>query len=159
MKRPLIISAALMILLDQISKIAVLWGLNLEARQEMDVIPGFIHFIFAKNYGINFGLFDWANRWVWIILALIVCGVVLHWVRKETNAKIQSGAGILIGGALGNVIDRVSYGYVVDFLNVTCCGIYNPFSFNVADIAIFTGAFMLILMMGKEDSDAGKNTG
>jgi len=57
-------------------------------------------------------------------------------------------AGLLIGGAAGNVIDRLVYGAVADFLNVTCCGIDNPFAFNVADISIFAGAFGLILFTG-----------
>ena len=52
----------------------------------------------------------------------------------------------LIGGALGNVIDRLVYGAVADFLNVTCCGFVNPYAFNVADIAIFVGAIGLALI-------------
>jgi signal peptidase II len=51
----------------------------------------------------------------------------------------------LIGGALGNVIDRIVYGAVADFLNMSCCGFDNPYAFNVADIAIFAGAFGLVL--------------
>ena len=53
---------------------------------------------------------------------------------------------MLIGGALGNVVDRVLYGAVADFLNMSCCGINNPYAFNVADIAIFIGAAALILL-------------
>ena len=55
-------------------------------------------------------------------------------------------AGLVIGGAVGNVIDRLVYGAVADFLNVSCCGWRNPWSFNVADIAIFVGAFGLIVL-------------
>ena len=58
-------------------------------------------------------------------------------------------AGLLIGGALGNVVDRVLYGAVADFLNMSCCGIENPFAFNVADVAIFAGAIGLVLFTGK----------
>ena len=57
---------------------------------------------------------------------------------------------MLIGGALGNVIDRIVYGAVADFLNMSCCGFDNPFAFNVADIAIFIGAFGLILFTGEK---------
>ncbi|BBU58037.1 hypothetical protein KU6B_43020 [Mameliella alba] len=59
-------------------------------------------------------------------------------------------AGFLIGGALGNVIDRLVYGAVADFLNMSCCGIDNPYAFNVADIAIFIGAFGLILFPSRK---------
>ena len=62
----------------------------------------------------------------------------------------QIAAGLLVGGAAGNVIDRLIYGAVADFLNMSCCGIDNPFAFNVADIAIFAGAVGLILFTGKE---------
>jgi signal peptidase II len=57
----------------------------------------------------------------------------------------QASAGLLIGGALGNIIDRIYYGAVVDFLNMSCCGINNPYSFNVADVFVFAGAFGLVL--------------
>ena len=55
------------------------------------------------------------------------------------------GAGLVLGGAIGNAIDRVRHGAVADFLNTSCCGIDNPFSFNVADIAIFLGALWIAL--------------
>ena len=63
---------------------------------------------------------------------------------------------MLIGGALGNVVDRVVYGAVADFLNMSCCGIENPFAFNVADVAIFVGAIGLVLFTGK-DKPAGRS--
>ncbi|MEC8796836.1 MAG: signal peptidase II, partial [Pseudomonadota bacterium] len=53
------------------------------------------------------------------------------------------GAGLLVGGALGNAIDRIVFGAVADFLNMSCCGIANPYAFNVADIAIFAGVFAI----------------
>jgi signal peptidase II len=62
-------------------------------------------------------------------------------------------AGVLIGGALGNVVDRVVYGAVADFLNMSCCGIENPYAFNVADVAIFVGALGLVFFAdGKKGS-------
>ena len=61
----------------------------------------------------------------------------------------------MVGGAIGNVIDRILYGAVADFLNMSCCGFENPWSFNVADISIFIGAFGLILFTGRDkDRDA-----
>ena len=61
---------------------------------------------------------------------------------------------LILGGALGNVVDRLVYGAVADFLNMSCCGIENPYAFNVADIAIFAGAIGLILFTGKTGGKA-----
>jgi len=66
--------------------------------------------------------------------------------------------GFLIGGALGNVVDRVLYGAVADFLNMSCCGIENPFAFNVADIAIFIGAIGLAFL-SEDDGKPRKKRG
>ena len=77
----------------------------------------------------------------------MVVAAVFVWVRRAHagDTWIQVGAGLLIGGALANVLDRLLYGYVLDFLNMSCCGIDNPFVFNVADVFIFIGAAALIL--------------
>jgi signal peptidase II len=64
----------------------------------------------------------------------------------------QISTGLLIGGALANVVDRLVYGYVLDFLNMSCCGINNPFVFNIADIFIFAGAIGLVIFT--DDSSA-----
>jgi len=74
---------------------------------------------------------------------------VVWWVRREGARPLaQVSAGLLVGGALGNALDRLHWGAVADFLNMSCCGIDNPFSFNVADIAIFVGAIGLIAFTG-----------
>jgi len=62
---------------------------------------------------------------------------------------MQLSAGLVIGGALGNVADRLLYGYVLDFLNMSCCGLNNPYVFNLADVFIFAGAAGLILFEGR----------
>jgi signal peptidase II len=144
--------AAATFAIDQASKLVVVWGLGLAEREVMDVLPPFLNFRMAWNRGVNFGLFaqDAAvMRWVLIAVALGIAGWVWHWVRREPHsAPVRIAAGLLVGGALGNVIDRVIYGAVADFLNMSCCGIENPFAFNVADIAIFAGAIGLVLFSG-----------
>jgi len=88
-------------------------------------------------------------RWVLILLPVVVTIWVWRWVRREGGRPLmQASAGLLIGGALGNAIDRLVWGAVADFLNVSCCGFTNPWAFNIADIAIFVGAFGLILTAG-----------
>ena len=138
--------------LDQLSKYYVVHMLNLATVRSIDVYPPFLNFRMAWNYGINFGLFSGDNPampWMLITLAIVISIVVLVWVTREPGGRWQNiAAGFLIGGALGNVIDRIIYGAVADFLNMSCCGFSNPFSFNVADIAVFLGALGLIIFTG-----------
>ncbi|MCB5408595.1 signal peptidase II [Pseudogemmobacter faecipullorum] len=139
--------------LDQASKIAVVQGLDLINRGQMDIWPPFLTFRMAWNQGINFGLFAGqteAIRWGIIVVSLVISAWVWLWVRKTAPGRwAQISAGLLVGGALGNVIDRLWYGAVADFLNMSCCGFENPYAFNVADIAIFAGAAGLVLFTGK----------
>lgn len=143
--KPLYWAALATFLLDQLTKSLVVHALNLKELGSIDVLPPVLNFRMAWNYGINFGLFD-TSRWLLIIIALVICTWVFMWMsRGEHRPTAYIAAGVLIGGALGNVVDRIIYGAVADFLNMSCCGIDNPYAFNVADIAIFVGAFGLIL--------------
>ena len=152
--------------LDQASKLAVVWGLDLARKGEIDVLPPLLNFRMAWNQGINFGLFsDDAEimRWFLIAIALVISAWVWLWVRRANpSPRVQVLAGLLVGGALGNVVDRVAYGAVADFLNMSCCGIENPFAFNIADVSIFIGAIGLVIFTGKEEptgKGAGKGRG
>ncbi|MCE8521666.1 signal peptidase II [Ruegeria pomeroyi] len=143
-------------LIDQISKYLVVHMMDVAHRGSIEVLPPFLNFRYGENRGINFGLFQGdgdASRWILIGLSLAICAVVLVWLSRGRPSRwMLIGGGLLIGGALGNVIDRLVYGYVLDFLNMSCCGIDNPYVFNVADIFIFAGAAALILMDGKKPS-------
>lgn len=146
----LLLVAMVTIALDQASKIAVVFGLDLEHRIEMDIFPPYLVFRMAWNQGMNFGLFgDGSNvvRWFLVAVAVAISVWVWIWVHREGAGRwSQVAAGLLIGGAVGNVIDRIAYGAVADFLNMSCCGIDNPFAFNIADIAVFAGAIGLVLV-------------
>lgn len=158
--RLITISAIATFAIDQATKLAVVHGLGLIDRGVIEVAPPFLVFRMAWNRGINFGLL--ANdaeiaRWGLIALALAISVWVWLWVRKEKpNTLSQLSAGLLIGGALGNVIDRILYGAVADFLNMSCCGFENPYAFNIADIAIFAGAIGLVLFTGSGKDDTKK---
>ncbi|WP_136441644.1 signal peptidase II [Pacificoceanicola onchidii] len=145
-------TAFVIFVIDQISKIWVVHVLDLATRLSIDVWPPFLNFRMAWNYGINFGLLAGeapATRWILISVALGIVLFVLVWMRRDPpKTPGLIAAGFLIGGALGNVIDRVLYGAVADFLNMSCCGFDNPFAFNVADVAIFAGALGLVLFPG-----------
>jgi signal peptidase II len=151
--RILALTAALTFAFDQATKWAVVRMLDLPAVGQIDVLPPYLTFRMAWNTGINFGLLSGSAdimRWVLIAVALAISAWVMVWVYREGATRMaQFSAGLLIGGAVGNVIDRIWYGAVADFLNMSCCGIDNPYAFNVADIAIFAGAIGLVLFTGK----------
>jgi signal peptidase II len=156
------LTAFVTLLLDQISKWAVVQGLDLINRGVIEVWHPFLTFRMAWNPGINFGLFAGQTdlmRWVLVAVALVISAWVFWWIAREKPGRLgRLSAGLLIGGAIGNVIDRILYGAVADFLNMSCCGIENPFSFNVADITIFVGAVGLVLFTGgKPDPKAPKS--
>lgn len=144
------ISAAVAFVLDQGSKLGVIHGLGLEFGEDMDVWPPFLIFRRGLNTGINFGLFaDSAEvvRWILVALALAISVGLMLWARHSFHRPIEfAAAGIAIGGAMGNAIDRVFYPGVVDFLNMSCCGINNPYIFNLADVFIFAGLIGLVLI-------------
>ncbi len=145
-------------LLDQATKYIVVHALNLIERGVIEVMPPYLTFRMAWNYGVNFGLFaGYDLRWILIGVALVITAVVLYWMHREGGSKwALISAGFLVGGAIGNVIDRVLYGAVADFLNMSCCGVENPYAFNVADIAIFVGAIGLVFFTGETPKDKRK---
>ncbi|TDE36031.1 signal peptidase II [Antarcticimicrobium sediminis] len=140
-------------LLDQASKSLVVHWMGLVRLREIDVLPPLLNFRYGENRGINFGLLDSGSevaRWALIGFSLAVCVAVFLWVlRQRAGRWMLLSAGLLIGGALGNVVDRLLYGYVLDFLNMSCCGLNNPFVFNLGDVFIFAGAAGLILFEGR----------
>ncbi|TVP74281.1 MAG: signal peptidase II [Rhodobacteraceae bacterium] len=153
-------TGGLALIADQVSKWWVIERMALDQRLFIPVLDPYLNFAMAWNRGVNFGLFGSDSdvmRWALIALALVICVVVWVWVRREGAGRgLQIGAGLMIGGALGNVIDRIRWGAVADFVNMSCCGFSNPWSFNIADAAIFAGAFVLILLSGRNAPPATK---
>ncbi len=143
-------------LLDQASKYLVVQGLDLITVERIDVLPPFLNFRMALNKGINFGIAsDLDMRWVLIAISVVISGIVISWLIREGGSKwTYISAGLLIGGAMGNVLDRLVYGAVADFLNMSCCGYENPYAFNVADIAVFAGAIGLVIFTGNSKPKA-----
>lgn len=145
--------AAATLALDQVSKYWVLEVLDLRTRGVIEVAP-ILDFALAWNTGINFGLFaSGAPEQQYILAAFAVCvSVALAvWAVRSTDAVLTVALGLVIGGALGNAYDRVTEGAVVDFLNFDCCGIGNPFAFNIADAAIFLGAAIIALRVWRDE--------
>ncbi len=135
------------LILDQLSKWFVVFYLDLEQKLYLNLNNQFMNFYMAWNKGINFGLFEGdstVQAYILTAISIIISVVFFVWLRNSTRFLMQILASSVIGGALGNAIDRLLYGAVADFINVTCCGIRNPYSFNLADVFIFIGLIGLL---------------
>ena len=134
--------------LDQLSKWFVVFYLELKHKLYLNLNNQFINFYMAWNKGINFGLFEGDSvlqAYTLTTVAVVISIVFFLWLKNSTSFFIQLLASLVIGGALGNAIDRLMYGAVADFINVTCCGLRNPYSFNLADIFIFMGLIGILI--------------
>lgn len=148
-----LVTAAVIFAIDRLIKIWVVEWMNLRDVLAIDVWPPYLNLRMAWNDGVNFGLFGSGSdtaRWVLIGISVAISLVILVWVRKSRGWLVPLSAGLVIGGAMGNAYDRLVFGAVADFLNMSCCGINNPFSFNPADAAIFAGVLGLVVFMDQK---------
>ncbi|PQO99810.1 signal peptidase II [Massilia phosphatilytica] len=135
--------------LDRLSKIIIVQWLDLATLQRLPAWPPYLNFVMAWNKGVNFGFLDGFDaRWLLVALSVGVSVALMLWARRQPGWAPLLASGAIIGGALGNAYDRVVYGAVADYINVSCCAIDNPYSFNVADVWIFGGAMLLVLAHG-----------
>ena len=138
--------AVVVILLDQLSKHWILQNLNL--HQSLPVLSVF-SIVHARNYGAAFGFLNNAGGWQTIFFAVIALGVsvvLTLWLKRiaATERQLSLALALILGGAIGNLIDRLQFNYVVDFLLVHYNGWQFP-AFNVADSAISIGAVLLLM--------------
>jgi signal peptidase II len=139
--------AALVVLVDRTSKWLV--AQNIGLHDSLAVVPGFFRLTHVENRGAAFGLFsDSPSEWkvaVLILFSLIALVVVSALLWKNSHAMSVTGVGLalIMGGALGNLWDRLLAGHVVDFLDFSVGGYHWP-AFNVADSAIVMGALLLV---------------
>ena len=147
------VAALAVFALDQASKWWVMEVLDLGARRFIEIAP-ILNFAFVLNTGVNFGIFasdGMTQQYVLAAFAVAVSIGLAIWTARSDDVRFAAAAGFVIGGALGNAVDRVTVGGVIDFLNFDCCGIGNPFAFNVADAAIFVGAIGIALLLWREE--------
>ena len=152
----ILIYSFLFFAIDQLSKWLVVFYLQLSTKLIIDLNNQFLNFKMAWNKGINFGLFESESLtqvYLLFLISVLISLALFFWVRKTKNYAIQLSSALVIGGAVGNAIDRLLYGSVADFINLTCCGVKNPFSFNLADVFIFIGIIGLIYFRFDEDID------
>ena len=138
--------AAIVFVLEQITKWLVLGPLDIRSR-DIEVLPIFA-LNYTENHGISLGMFQAqsdAMRWGLVAVTAAIAVGVGVWIGRERNRIDQIALGMVLGGALGNILDRVRHGYVVDFADLHF-GEFRPFFiFNVADAAISIGVAILLL--------------
>ncbi len=131
---------------DRLSKVVIVEWLNLASVHKLSVWPPYLNLVMAWNRGVNFGFLNrFDARWFLVAISIAVSLALTLWMRNKSDWVTTLATGAVVGGALGNAYDRVVYGAVADYINVSCCMIHNPFSFNVADVLIFGGAALLVL--------------
>lgn len=137
--------AVLVVVLDQVSKLAAVKHL---IRSPIEVMP-FVNLSLVFNTGAAFGFLSDASGWqnmLFVIIAIVVSFVVIAMVRRlgTNDVQVLVGLMLVLGGAVGNLIDRLRLGYVVDFIDVYYQSWHWP-AFNIADSAITIGAVLLVL--------------
>jgi len=139
--------ALLVVAADQATKWAIVEWVQLYGKVPLNSFMNLTH---QQNTGAAFSFLAGAGgwqRWFFVILATVVSGVIVGWLwqsRKQGPVVLMAGLGLVLGGALGNLIDRARLGYVTDFIQVWFGNWAFP-SFNVADAAISVGAALLII--------------
>lgn len=144
-----IVAAAAVLAADQASKQWMLGYLQVEGglgRGRFEPVTDFFNLVVVWNRGVSFGMFaghDDAVRWALAGLAVAVSVALAVWLFRTTDRLVAFGLGCVIGGAIGNVVDRVRFGAVFDFLDFHVAGYHWP-AFNVADAGIFVGVAALL---------------
>lgn len=143
-------TAALVFVADQLTKWFVTERLNLDEALTYDgvvAVTSFFNLRFVENRGISLGLLQADGavaRWLLVLLTAAIATGVGVWMARERNRADQTALGLVLGGALGNILDRARFGYVVDFADLHF-GEWRPFLvFNVADAAISIGVVILL---------------
>ena len=138
--------AAVIFLADQLTKYIVSVPLQLETVGQIELLP-FFNLTWVENYGVSLGLFTAKSelgRWLLIAMTGAIASVVAVWLWRERNRQDAFGLGLILGGAVGNILDRIRFGHVVDFADLHF-GDFRPFLvFNVADAAITIGVLILL---------------
>ncbi|WP_448581914.1 signal peptidase II [Thermaurantiacus sp.] len=137
--------AALVFGLDQLTKWWIVHVVRLEERFTIPVLPIF-SLTWVENRGVSMGLLTAdteVGRWLLVALTATIAAVVALWIQREKRPSEQLALALVLGGALGNIVDRVRLGYVIDFVQLHI-GRWSFYVFNVADAAISVGVVLLL---------------
>ena len=141
-----LVAGLVTLVLDQASKLGLYFGTDLVLTQPWRLAP-FADFVVVWNRGVSYGLLqqDGAlGRWLLVALSVGASIALGFWMRRAGTRLLALSLGLIIGGAVGNAIDRIQYGYVVDFIDFSGTGVF-PWVFNIADSAITVGVVLLII--------------
>ena len=151
--------AIVVLILDQLAKWFVTHPLGLNQIGDQLVLLPIFNFTYTQNEGISLGMLNATNpigRWMLVGLTSAIAIAVAVWIGRERSRIDQAALGMVLGGALGNILDRVRFGYVVDFADLHF-GNFRPFLvFNVADAAISIGVVILLLRAFLARKDHGE---
>ena len=133
----------LFLLIDIISKQLILYFMV--ENQTIQIIPHFFSLTYVKNTGVAFSMLE-GNILFILLMSMIVVGVLVYFAKSKGNGRLEKICySMILGGALGNFLDRIFYGYVIDFFDFTLFG-FKMAIFNVADVLIVCGVFLLIVL-------------
>jgi signal peptidase II len=142
---------------DQLSKNWVILEHGLHS-QHIAEVTSFFNLVLVWNRGVSFGMFSSHPHWMpWILtgVALILTAILIGWLAKTERKAEIIGLGLVVGGAIGNVIDRIRFGAVIDFLDFHLTSMHWP-AFNLADSFIFIGVVLLVfetILVSKQPSN------
>ena len=143
-----IVAAIALFAADQLSKWAITGPLGIDHLGAAREITGFFALRFVPNVGVSLGLLSAdsdASRWSLVVMTALIAAGVAVWMTREKHPTDQIALGLVLGGALGNILDRIRFGFVVDFADLHI-GDWRPFLvFNVADAAITVGVLVLLV--------------
>ena len=152
--------AILVLILDQLAKWFVTHPLGLNQIGDQLVLLPIFNFTYTQNEGISLGMLNATNpvgRWMLVLVTSAIAVGVAVWIGREKSRVDQAALGMVLGGALGNILDRVRFGYVVDFADLHF-GTFRPFLvFNVGDAAISIAVVILLLraFLTRKDHEQG----
>jgi signal peptidase II len=137
--------AVLIVIADQLTKFWIYQMLVVEGPRAIE-IASFFNLVTVWNYGVSFGMFSGSalGAWIFIAIASAISIALAVWLLRTDNRLITASLGLILGGALGNVVDRIRFGAVFDFLDFHVAGWHWP-AFNVADAAIVVGVAVLFM--------------
>src|SRR3954451_19840341 len=158
-----LIIALIVAILDQASKWWMLEGVGMAANPRVIEVNPYFNLVMAWNRGVSFSLFWHEAEFMPYVLSAVALGIVgflLSWLRKADRPFLAMCIGMVIGGALGNVIDRLRFGAVTDFLDFHVLGYHWP-AFNIADSGISVGVILIVLdsLFGGHGADGGIDRG
>ena len=154
-RKNIMVGIAIISIIIALDYLVQTWVFSALEDKRLIVVTPFFNFVEVWNHGISFGMFNKLpyGQWVLSLVALAVSAFLVQLLFRADGSFKAMSYGLIIGGAVGNVIDRISYGAVADYLDFHAFGYHWP-SFNVTDSAIFLGVVFLLLPFSKHSKTA-----